>query len=492
MKFLIDSNILIPLEPASKSDLEVNTELALSFINFCNESGNSIFVHPAIAVDIEKDKDEGRKALRKILVKRYNCLQSTPSPSVLDETVVKPAPEGSNDWVDNNLLAALQGDLVDYLVSEDNGIHKKAKLLSLGDRVLRLADAVELLKDFFDSSPPPHPTVEECFVYNLNQKDPIFVSLREDYSGFDEWLKKCSKEHRKAFIVKTPSNELAGLLIWKKENLLPNDQPGKVLKICTFKVSELHGGNKLGELLFKPLFEYIELNKYEYTYLTTFPKQTLLIDFANDFGFFQIENKHSPKEIALCKSLIHSDEDIETLSPLDFHIKFGPRKASFNQNKVLVVPIRPEYFGTLFPDLAHSPKALFPAQSKPCGNAIKKAYICNAQVKKISPGDVLFFYRSSDFSAFICFGVVEDTLRSRDAAEIARFVGKRTVYTYREIEGLCNSKCAIAILFRMVKVIEPRISLPTLIKNGILKAPPQSIMELKQSAIQWIRHQINM
>ncbi len=495
MKFLIDTNIVIPLEPASKLDLEVNTAAALKFHNLCSKSGNALYIHPSITIDIAKDKDEDRKTLRTTLITRYNTLNSPPSPSILSPFIVSPSKEGSNSWVDNCLLAALQSDLVDYLVTEDIGIHKKAKGLRLDSRVLLLNDAIELLQDFFDKSPPPHPIVNTQYVYEIDTHDQIFESLRTDYGGikFDQWLVKCKKEHRQAYVVRSPDGKLCGILIWKPEESLPNGKKGKILKICTFKVSETYGGNRIGELLLKPLFEYLEYNKYQFVYFTAFPKQTQLISFANDFGFSEIENRDSPMEIALCKQLEHSFDEEKELSPLDFHIRFGPRVTKFENNKSFVVPIRPEYHQTLFPELGPIQTSILPIQFRPCGNAIRKAYICNAVTKKICAGDNLFFYRSQDISAITCIGIVEEILRSRDALEVARFVGKRTVYHFAEIGEMCRKNEVLAILFRMVKATgPPYIRLPILTKNSILKAQPQSITELKKTAIQWLRQQLGM
>ena len=75
---------------------------------------------------------------------------------------------------------------------------------------------------------------------------------------------------------------------------------------------------------------------------------------------------------------------------------------------------------------------------------------------------------------------------------IAQFVGKRTVYSYSEIENLCNKKEVLAILFRLVCPIGPKIPLRVLRSNGIIKAQPQSITELKEHGIEWIRQQIEM
>jgi len=497
MKFLIDTNIVIPLEPTSRTDLEVNTNLALEFHNLCSRAGRKIFIHPAISYDIERDKNPDRKALRQTLIQRYPTLNSPPLATTLDSSIIPPAKEGSNNWVDNKLLAALHGDLVDYLVTEDAGIHKKAKRIGLDARVLLLSDAVVVVQDLFDESPPPPPTVEHKFVYELDIGDRIFDSLRADYVGFDKWLAKCKLNHREAYVVRTAGGELAGIAILKREEVLPNGTEGKVLKICTFKVSESYGGNRIGELLLKPVFEYAGKNNYDYTYFTAFSKQTQLVEtqlvaFANDFGFYEVENRDSPAELALSKSLKFSPSDVETMSPLDFHIRYGPRITSFNGNCSFIIPIKPGYHITLFPELGPRPGNLLSLPPKPCGNAIRKAYLCNALVKKIKVGDNILFYRSTDLSSLTCLGIVEGTLRSDDPDKIAQFVGKRTVYSYLDILDMCIKNEVLAILFRFVCPIEPKISLRVLKANGIIKAQPQSIIELKENGIQWIRQQINM
>ena len=42
------------------------------------------------------------------------------------------------------------------------------------------------------------------------------------------------------------------------------------------------------------------------------------------------------------------------------------------------------------------------------GNAIKKAYLCNAKTKQMAEGDIVLFYRSVDVSAITSLGVVEE------------------------------------------------------------------------------------
>lgn len=491
MNILIDTNIVLPLEPGSTVDLGVNTSSAILFHNLSSQSNNTICIHPAIEYDLARDKNHERANLRRTLIGRYKTIPSPPSISILDTTVVGSPEVGSNDFVDNCYLAAVEANVVDFLVSEDKGVHRKARRLGLESRVLLLKEAIDLLRNFFDKTPPPPPSVDKVYAHELDAEDEIFDSLRKDYHpNFDSWLIKCRREHREGYIIRNENGlQLAGLLIIKREEQLPLGAIGKTLKLCTFKISEKYGGNRYGELLLKSALDYAYLNDYKYIYFTAFQKQDGLIAFANSFGFNVAEKFNERGECIIYKTLIYSPEQVETLSPLDFHIRFGPRAFVFRNNSTFIVPIIPQFHSILFPEM-ESQIPLF-RNSRPCGNSIKKAYLCHATTTQLQPGDNLLIFRSHDLSGVTAIGVVEDTLRSIDPNEIARFVGTRTVYRYQDIVDLC-SKPTLAVKFRFAKKLKTPILLTELKKNKILKGAPQSISRLHSEGLSWIKEKIEM
>lgn len=77
MKLLIDTNVLIPLEPGSKTDVEPMTSLATDL----QQVGATLYLHPIQRSDIEQDKDHDRRALRLRLIEKYLQLPSPPVPS---------------------------------------------------------------------------------------------------------------------------------------------------------------------------------------------------------------------------------------------------------------------------------------------------------------------------------------------------------------------------------------------------------------------------
>jgi hypothetical protein len=491
MKFLIDTNIVVPLEPRLISDFEINTDHALEFYRLTQKSGNIVYVHPAIEFDLKRDKNTERSTLRRKLINRYDKIESPPPLSLLQKAQVGDPIEGSNDYVDNCLLASVKGDAVDFLVTEDKKLHRKAQRSGLESRVFFLKDAIALLLDLFDKSPPPPPAVKKVFVYELDEKDPIFKSLRQDYSpNFDSWLQKCKRNHREAYVIYNEKiGLLSGICIIKKEKEVPDIAKGKTLKLCTFKISEMEFGNRYGELLFKTVFDYADNNNYHYIYFTAFPKQDDLIAFSESFGFCASTKPINYDELIVYKKLIYSSEDIVKFSPLEFNIRYGPRRILFKGNNSFLVPIKPIFHIALFPELG-SQIPMF-HETRPCGNSIKKAYLCHSPNKHIKSGDNILFYRSEDVKGITAIGAIEDILRTANPNAIARHVGSRTVYSFDRIAEFCK-KPTLAIRFRYVRGLETPIQLNELKKSGVIKGAPQSIMKLKQEGVEWIKKRLSM
>lgn len=69
--------------------------------------------------------------------------------------------------------------------------------------------------------------------------------------------------------------------------------------------------------------------------------------------------------------------------------------------------------------------------------------------------------------------------------DVARFVGKRTVYSYKEIEVLCQKE-VLTIPFRHARVLPGRISLAELIAQGAIGGTPQTITPCRTASIPWL------
>ena len=76
----------------------------------------------------------------------------------------------------------------------------------------------------------------------------------------------------------------------------------------------------------------------------------------------------------------------------------------------------------------------------------------------------------------------------RSRTKSPRFVGKRTVYSFKQIELMCRDAEVLALLFRQDRLLDPSIGLSQLEEEGLVKGPPQSIMRANQAGgwIGWL------
>lgn len=484
MRFLIDTNIFIALEPGTASEIEPTARNAAELLRLFGEGNHQYYLHPKSRIDIRKDTDLDRRKVREIVFKKYQVLQDPPDISdEITKIIGSPEPE-SNDWVDAHLLASVHRDAVDCLVTNDYGCIKKAKKLGLAERILTLEDCVQYLRNLLDQFPPTPPRVQKMLAHGLNEADVIFDSFRADYPGFDDWLRKCKREQRTTWIVDGDDSDYAGLTIVKEEDITNFGLQGKILKICSFKVERRYKGLRFGELLLKTIFEYACSNGYEVAYVEVFEKYEDLVELFEDFGFEKHERRSEKGELVLVKPILgkFSGEDSE-LDDLEYHIKFGP--AAFRLNSgAFVVPIKPEYHKLLFPDAEL--QLDFTAGGHPFGNSLRKAYICNAPISSLPPGSVLLFYRSTDDQSIRVVGIVEKTIRSSDPTIVARSVGRRTVYSFAEISNMCQRE-VLAILFRQSLILDNPISYQQMKDAGLVQAPPQTIASVPEGALSCLK-----
>ena len=383
----------------------------------------------------------------------------------------------------------MKADAVDFLVTEDREIHRKASYLGLKDRVITVAEAISIVKELFDISPPTLPAVKSCKAYQLDDNDPIFDSFRKDYPDFNEWLKKCKQEHRQTWIIKGDDKNLAAICIVQGKKYPKFGLQEPRLKICSFKVSEKYNGLRYGELLLKQVFAFARENRYNSIYITVFEKYGNLIDLLKDFGFEVVTGERTKYgEIVMTKPISYSRTEYELMDPLSFNIRYGPYAIKFINVPAFIIPIKPVYHSLLFPEL--EPQLELMPGRRPFGNSIRKAYLSNAPTRSIKPGANILFYRSEDWQSITCLGVVENTLISSSPIEIARYVGKRTVYTFADIEALCKRE-VLSILFRQSRVLKKPIHLKELLANDVLKKPPQTIVTVPRESLKWLWDRIN-
>lgn len=482
MRFLLDTNVLIPLED---SQVALKPSQA-AFVRLASDNGHPLVYHPASERDIRRDRDPERLQRTLNRLGQYVRLEHLP-PCPWNGLETDP-----NDAADNEILFALSLHAARFLVTEDLGIHRKAKAMGLADRVLTIQMAADLLRRLHDRRKVRLPNIIEMPLHGITDKlsSPFFDSLREGYSGFEHWFREKAEEGRNAWVCRTSSGSLRGLCIFAIQHDMEITAEGMVLlgaalKLCTFKVGEEERGQKIGELLLKAAFQYATDNGIEHVFITADPdRQQRLIELLNDFGFGCVgKDPKNRRDDVLLKRHPLEPPPAEADPVAYFRAYFPHFMAGPNQGK-FIVPVQPKFHEILFPDYRREgdPTPLFDLpQANAAGNAIKLAYLCHSGTKQVNPGDLVLMYRSEDHRSVTSLGVVERFETLEDADAIIGLVRRRTVYSMEEIQEIA-AKPTKVMLFRLVRHLRHPVPLPRLRKDGVLKGPPQSITRISHES----------
>ncbi|MBI2831988.1 MAG: hypothetical protein HYX79_07005 [Chloroflexi bacterium] len=481
MRVLIDTNILISREDARL--IPTNIQELLSVLQ---RIGAEILVHPLSVEELKRDSNKQRRDIVLSKVRTYPFLQKPPVPTNDTEFLqaLKSEQRNDNEDTDNAILYAVYKDSVHFLVTEDRGIHKKARRVGLEDRVLLADDALAVFERFLEGQKLMSPTpLQENYVYNLNLGDPIFNSLRGEYgeSEFDDWFRRISQEGRKCLVHFREDGAIGALLIYKIEDeAIDSDPPLEKrmrLKLSTFKVTLV--GQKLGELLVKLSTDIAIKNGLSEVYLTHFTlPEDRLTELISDFGFYKAAVNRRGEDIFL-KKLVPEDGEHVGLSPLETAKRFYPSFYDGVAVQKFIVPIRPEYHDRLFTTFPNRQITLAEHAGEFIieGNTIKKAYISHARTSRMQGGDIVLFYLSKH-KIITSIGVVETVHHGlQNADEIIKQVGKRTVYSRLEIEEIAKRPTTV-ILFRHHFHLKTPLRFKQLQAFGLLKGPPQSIVQI--------------
>lgn len=491
-RFLLDTNAFISLEPFD-GNLEANLSAGAAFVRLCSRQGHRILVHPATQQEVVKGRNGPRAGQRIAELEKFEMVEESPIPDALRASAGD-SPVGTNDYIDLLFLASLASNAAHYLVSDDAGLRRRAKRAGLDERVLRLADAAEILSDLEPDPPQLPPRVEVVKAYALDTSQPLFASIRADYDEFDEWFGKVQRDsdNRTCFVIRDHAERYLAIAIVKdveKDKDSPKSA-SPVSKISTFKVDPAHAGYRYGELLLKAVMRHHTRIGTNSTFVEVLPSVQHLPGFLRMFGFYEDADRTKRGESVFIKQYLPSDME---LNPLDFHVTYGPPAVS-PQADIFVVPIRPPWHSQLFPDIEMSNEpGLFPEAelTRPWGNALRKAYLCNASTNLIQPGAALLFYQSGGRQRVEAVGVVEDLFRTKDAEQIISATAGRTVYSTAAIQELAKHRSGIlAILFRHDRTLEPGWTRAELQGQKVFSRPPQSISIVKGVGAQWVHSQL--
>jgi GNAT superfamily N-acetyltransferase len=476
---LLDTNILIPLQDS----MVVLQPSLTDFMRLCNRHGHQLLYHPASVEDIQRDKDAARRNRTLARLSQYSqlvegaaCEWNTPGLS-------------PNDACDNRILWALKQNAVHALVTEDDGLHRKARGLGLSDRVYFIQSADDWLKRLHEPGAVTLPNIEEVDLYTLTSQlsSQFFSSIRRDYRAFDDWFQRIAMEGRRAWAYRQ-SNEsnIEAICIFDiqfGETITDGGLvlEGPALKLCTFKVGDAVRGRKIGELFLRAAFQHATLHRCEHIFLHANARQQKhLTSLIEDFGFREVGQYKSDAVFVKRHPILPPAVKMDAF---EYVQRYYPHYVGGVDVQKFIVPIRPGFHNILFPDWR------IPRQSLPdghpqqhVGNAIKLAYLSNSLSKLPQRGDVVLFYRSHDQKAITTLGIIEHYEGMGRADEIARMVSRRTVYTESQIAKMASdmpSGETKVMLFRLIKHFESPVQFQELLRPlRVVKGSIQSITKI--------------
>lgn len=485
MRVLIDTNVFIEREservvPKPLQELE----------KLLRTEGHDILVHTLSKEEIRNYENDERRETAESKIATYAELKLPKYPTS-DDTEFREAVREANSFnerVDNALLYAVYSDQVDYLVTEDKGIHSKAEDLGITNSIFSIEEG----RDHFEEEPPlisNPPSIQKVKLADLDTDDQIFDSLKEEYD-FEQWVD--DHPDRDAWVNWNPDGSLGAILIIKpKEVEDVGDEPplGKRerLKISTLKVAENSRGSKTGELLISIAIQEAINHETEELYLTHYrQEEDYLVQLISDYGFWKASEKSDGEEIYIKRVTPGPQDDPD---PREAHVRFYP---SFHDGEAVnkfLVPVQPVYHSRLFTSYdKRQPKLReFQGQFYSGGNAIKKAYLSHSNTRQIETQDILLFYRTEDHKSITSLGVCEQVEYGiTDPQEIDDLVGRRSVFTKHEIKEYAASPTTV-ILFTWHFDLPSPIHYQELLDEGVVHGPIQTIQHMEHEAYKYVR-----
>lgn len=482
LRVLMDTNIILAIE-GDREAQHVNNEQASAVYRLIHAAGGQVSIIDNQLDDFSRIMDQALQQRRHRQLRKYPRLGrlDLPSEFLTSAGYSSDLRVRSNDGVDAALLLALQRNAASWLITEDRRLHSHARRLGLQERVMGLEDALGALSAL-SGRLPPHYTVDEVEPHTLDPNQAFFESLSADYLGFPLWWEEKVVAERRTCLLIGHRSEVRGLAVLDRQQPEIPGLPENSIKICTFKIGEANQGRKLGETLLEAVIAHVRAKEADGCFIEAAPRHEALLALLKEFGFFEMGLKPGAQgDIVLGKVLNPALDDSPPTHPLEFNRRYGPGQRLVQ--RAFIVPIVPSYHGMLFP--ASEPQlSLFDSTY---GNAVRKVYICHSPMKTLAPGDTLFFLRTHERQAVQAVGVVEETLRTSDLAEVLSFSGARTVYSVNQLQDMC-AKELLAIKFRLDQVLEQPVGRNELRMLSVFGDSPQSIAQVRsEDGMKWAK-----
>ena len=488
MKVLLDTNIVIHRE----ANRILNKDIGVLF-RWLDKGKYIKCVHPVTIEEINKNSNKQTVDTFRVKLESYEVLKTISPLKPEVKEISQKFDVNTNDKNDTLLLNEIFCERIDFLITEDRKIHKKAELLGISDRVYRIDEFLEKVlsenPNFVDYKVL---SVTKKYFGEININDPFFDSFKEDYEDFEKWFLKKSDE---IAYVTIHNGHILSFLYLKVEDrdenysdITPVFNPKKRLKIGTFKV--ISNGVRLGERFLKIIFDNALQFNVDEIYVTIFNKreeQKRLILLLEDWGFkyYGYKRSVSGQELVYVR---------------DFTPRFNNNNPKLTypyiskNTNIFMIPIYPDYHTELLPDsilTTESPNEF--VENQPHRNAISKVYISRSITRDIKKGDVIIFYRTAPYNRAayytsvittiaLCEGIIEDI---RDENDFILKCRKRSIFDDKGLREFWNYNpnfrpFIINFLYIYSFATGKRLNRQKLLDLGILTGEKNEIRGLKK------------
>ena len=479
MRVLLDTNILIHRE-AERVDREDIGTLFRALDAIKAEK----CVHPASIEEIGRHGNPEVVRTFKVKLDSYHVLK-TLAPETSETAGLGVGDRTENDRTDTALLREVAAGRVDALITEDRGIHAKARTAGLSASVFTIDSFLEKVNA---ENPPPADyqvlSVKKTHFGEVNLRDEFFDSFRSEYKDFDKWFNRKADEI--TYCCTDEGGHIVAFLYVKREgveenyaDISPPFRKATRLKIGTFKVSA--NGHKLGERLLKIVFDNALLYDVDEIYVTAFGKsseQERLLSLIGEWGFI----------LHGTKTTLDGGEQVWVRSFRPTFDAADPRRSYpyiSTQTRQFIVPIYPAYHTELLPDsILNTESPADFVESKPNRNAISKVYVSRSIERGLRPGDIIVFYRTRSGNApahytsvATTLGIVQEVVDGFETKEeFIRACRKRSVFTDKELGAQWDRRAGsrpFIVNFLYAYSLPTRPNLVKLKEAGIIREAPR-------------------
>ncbi|MBR1245983.1 GNAT family N-acetyltransferase [Bradyrhizobium sp. AUGA SZCCT0169] len=324
----------------------------------------------------------------------------------------------------------------------------------------------------------------------LSLSDPFFDSLKAGYKGFEAWFK--SKAHEELYVV-DDKHRLSGMIYLKQEDGSVSDvepalPPRRWLKVGTLKIEGR--GTKLGERVLKKILDTAIEEDRNGVYITVFELHSDLIRLFERYGFkrYAVKRTADGTELVLARELTALSGDIVQDYPF-----FRTRG-----RKVWLLAVYPEYHSQLLPDsiLNNEPREIVRDVSHT--NTIHKMYIGRLSLTRMTRGDIVVIYRTTDgigpafyrsVATSIC--IVEETKTKKDFADeeaFLKYASPHSVFSRDELREKYSTENRLYVAkMTYNSAFNKRITRGRLLEEaGISEHPRWDLRELSSAQLERI------